>query len=219
GGRRFGARAVVDGTGRPPEGRFMLGYQKFVGLELELAEPHGLDAPIIMDARVEQQDGYRFVYVLPFSPTSVLVEDTYYSDTSGLDRDVVRQRVRAYVSARGWPVRRILREEAQRVLADYQRRRQEAEKEAEEIVRNARAEAERLAADAQQKLSDFVASRQRMAEQKIAQAEAQATAEVRAAAAEAAVRASETILRREVAGTTAEGLITQGLKDVRAKLN
>jgi F-type H+-transporting ATPase subunit b len=114
---------------------------------------------------------------------------------------------------------RILREEAQRVLADYQRRRQEAEKEAEEIVRNARAEAERLAADAQQKLADFVASRQRMAEQKIAQAEAQATAEVRAAAAEAAVRASETILRRETAGATAESLITQGLKDVRAKLN
>jgi F-type H+-transporting ATPase subunit b len=114
---------------------------------------------------------------------------------------------------------RILREEAQRVLADYQRRRQEAEKEAEDIVRNARAEAERLAAEAQQKLSDFVASRQRMAEQKIAQAEAQATAEVRAAAAEAAVRASETILRREVAGSTAEGLITQGLQDVRAKLN
>jgi F-type H+-transporting ATPase subunit b len=114
---------------------------------------------------------------------------------------------------------RILREEAQRVLADYQRRRQEAEKEAEDIVRNARAEAERLATEAQQKLSDFVASRQRMAEQKIAQAEAQATAEVRAAAAEAAVRASETILRRQVAGSTAEGLIAQGLMDVRAKLN
>jgi lycopene beta-cyclase len=111
-GRRIGARAVVDGMGRPPEGRFMLGYQKFVGLELELAEPHGLDAPIIMDARVEQQDGYRFVYVLPFSPKSVLVEDTYYSDAPDLSRDVVRQRVRDYVSARGWPVRRILREEA-----------------------------------------------------------------------------------------------------------
>lgn len=114
---------------------------------------------------------------------------------------------------------RILREEAQRVLADYQRRRQEAEKEAEDIVSNARAEAERIAADAQQKLADFVASRQRMAEQKIAQAEAQATAEVRAAAADAAVRASEAILRREAAGATAESLITQGLKDVRAKLN
>lgn len=114
---------------------------------------------------------------------------------------------------------RILREEAQRVLADYQRRRQEAEKEAEDIVRNARVEAERLAAETQAKLADFVASRQRMAEQKIAQAEAQATADVRAAAAEAAVRASEAILRREATGATGESLVAQGLSEVRAKLN
>ena len=73
---------------------------------------------------------------------------------------------------------RILREEAQRVLADYQKKRQEAEAEAAEIVRTARVEAERLAADAQTKLADFVTRRTRMAEQKIAQAEAQATADV-----------------------------------------
>lgn len=114
---------------------------------------------------------------------------------------------------------RILREEAQKVLADYQRKRQEAEKEAEEIVRSARVEAERLAAETQAKLADFVASRQRMAEQKIAQAEAQATAEVRAAAADAAVRASEVILRRDVAGGAADSLVEQGLKEIRGKLN
>ena len=63
---------------------------------------------------------------------------------------------------------RVLREEAQRVLADYQRRRKEAEAEADEIIRAARVEAERLAQDAQAKLADFVARRTKMAEQKIA---------------------------------------------------
>jgi F-type H+-transporting ATPase subunit b len=114
---------------------------------------------------------------------------------------------------------RALREEAQRVLADYQKKRAEAEAEAESIISSARVEAERLAADAQAKLADFVARRTRMAEQKIAQAEAQATADVRAAAADAAVRASEDILRRQVADGAGNALLEQSLRDVRAKLN
>jgi F-type H+-transporting ATPase subunit b len=113
---------------------------------------------------------------------------------------------------------RILREEAQRVLADYQKKRLAAEAEAAEIVRTAKVEAERLATEAHAKLTDFVARRTKMAEQKIAQAEAQATAEVRAAAAEAAVKASEQILRGRVAAD-GEGLLVKGLQEVRAKLN
>jgi F-type H+-transporting ATPase subunit b len=113
---------------------------------------------------------------------------------------------------------RILREEAQRVLADYQKKRLAAEAEAAEIVRTAKVEAERLATEAHAKLTDFVARRTKMAEQKIAQAEAQATAEVRAAAADAAVKASEQILRGRVA-TDGESLLVKGLQDVRAKLN
>jgi F-type H+-transporting ATPase subunit b len=113
---------------------------------------------------------------------------------------------------------RKLREEAQRVLAEYQKKRQDAEAEAEAIVTSARAEAERLAEDAAAKLKDFVARRTRMAEEKIAQAEAQATADVRSAAAEAAVRASEIILREKGGGANA-GLIEAGLKEVRSKLN
>ncbi|MCP8939252.1 ATP F0F1 synthase subunit B [Alsobacter sp. SYSU M60028] len=114
---------------------------------------------------------------------------------------------------------RILREEAQKVLADYQRRRKEAEAEAEEIIRSARAEAERLAQDTQAKLADFVERRTKMAEQKIAQAEVQAAAEVRAAAAEAAVRASEQILRKEVAAGAGDRLVEQGIGEIRSKLN
>ena len=113
---------------------------------------------------------------------------------------------------------RILREEAQRVLADYQKKRLEAEAEAAEIVKTARLEAERVANEAHAKLTDFIARRTKMAEQKIAQAEAQATADVRAAAAEAAVKASEQILRGKMA-TDGEGLLLRSLGEVRAKLN
>lgn len=114
---------------------------------------------------------------------------------------------------------RQLREEAQRVLADYQKRRQQAEAEADGIVKAARVEAERLAEEAHAKLADFVARRTKMAEQKIAQAEVQATAEVRAAAAEAAVKAAEGILRNRVHGGSGDALVSQGLAEVRAKLN
>ena len=79
-----------------------VGWQKFVGLELDTGRPHGVARPIIMDATVEQIDGYRFVYVLPFSPTRLFIEDTYYSDTPDLDAGTVRQRVLDYAAARGW---------------------------------------------------------------------------------------------------------------------
>ena len=78
------------------------GWQKFVGLELDTGAPHGIERPIIMDATVEQIDGYRFVYVLPFGPTRLFIEDTYYSDTPELDADAVRARVLAYAAACGW---------------------------------------------------------------------------------------------------------------------
>ena len=111
-----------------------------------------------------------------------------------------------------------LREEAATVLADYKRRREEAEREAKAIVASAREEAERAAADAHARLEEFVRRRTASAEAKIAQAEIQATADVRAAAAEAAVRIAETVLRDEMRGPAAGAVLAQGLADVRAKL-
>lgn len=113
---------------------------------------------------------------------------------------------------------RRLREEAAAVLADYQKRRAEAEREAEAIVANAREEAERAAAEGHARLSEFVMRRTKAAEAKIAQAEAQAAAEVRAAAAEAAVRISETILREKVGGEAGQDLIRRSLGDIRTRL-
>ena len=105
------ARAVIDARGQRPSEHLDLGFQKFVGLEVEFEEPHGLTGPIIMDATVDQKDGYRFVYTLPFSPTTALIEDTYYADGPALDREAVAARVRAYAEAQGWRIRRVIRDE------------------------------------------------------------------------------------------------------------
>jgi F-type H+-transporting ATPase subunit b len=112
-----------------------------------------------------------------------------------------------------------LKDEAQKLLAEYRRKHEEAEHEAEAIIASARTEAERVAAEAKTKMEEFVARRTRMADTKIAQAEAQAVADVRAAAAEAAVAAAERILTESVKGKTAEDLIAQGIRDVKANLN
>lgn len=114
---------------------------------------------------------------------------------------------------------RQIRDEAKKLLAEYQNKRGEAEREADAIIAGAKAEAERMAADADVKLQDFIARRTKMAEQKIAQAEAQALADVRSAAAEAAVSAAEKVLTQAVTGKIAEQLVSQGIEDVKKKLN
>jgi F-type H+-transporting ATPase subunit b len=112
-----------------------------------------------------------------------------------------------------------LRKEAEEVLAEYKRRQDEAEKTAESIIHNAGIEAERMAVEAQSKVEEFIARRTRMAETKIAQAEAQAMADVRAAAADVAVAAAEAILTSTTKGAAAESLLSQGIADLKAKLN
>ncbi|MGE0286985.1 MAG: ATP F0F1 synthase subunit B [Bradyrhizobium sp.] len=114
---------------------------------------------------------------------------------------------------------RRLKEDAARLLADYQSRRASAEREAEEIVTNAKAEAERIATEAKARMEDFVARRTKTAENKIALAEAQALADVRAAAAEAAVTAASTVLSQSVKGSVADDLLTKGIAEVKSKLN
>jgi F-type H+-transporting ATPase subunit b len=114
---------------------------------------------------------------------------------------------------------RRIKEEAAKLLADYKARRALAEREADEIISNAKAEAERIAADAKAKMEDFVARRTKTAESKIALAEAQALADVRAAAADAAVTAATTILSQSVKGPVADDLLAKGIAEVRTKLN
>ena len=112
-----------------------------------------------------------------------------------------------------------LRMEAEALLKEFEAKRAAAEREAAEIVSNARDEAERLARETHERMADFVERRTAAAEAKIAQAETQAAAEVRAAAVDAAVKASERVLRGELSGPAAEALVTKSLGDVRTKLN
>ncbi len=110
-GSSVAARAVLDGRGARPSSAFRCGWQKFLGQELRLSAPHGLHHPILMDARVEQLDGFRFIYVLPFGPDRLLVEDTCYSDTPELSHARARAEIAAYVAAHGWHVAEWLSEE------------------------------------------------------------------------------------------------------------
>ncbi|MEW5424305.1 F0F1 ATP synthase subunit B [Amorphus sp. 3PC139-8] len=114
---------------------------------------------------------------------------------------------------------RRLREEAQALLADYQRKRREAEEEAEQIVADAKSEAERMTEEANAKLEDMIARRTKAAEDKISQAENQAVAEVRARAADLAIAAAERILSDKVKGQVADDLVAQSMDSVRNRLN
>lgn len=105
------ASCVIDCRGYRATEAMVLGYQKFLGLEVEIGQGHGLACPMIMDATVDQHDGYRFVYLLPLSQTRILIEDTRYSDSPGLDDVALEQDILAYASARGWSIRRINRTE------------------------------------------------------------------------------------------------------------
>jgi lycopene beta-cyclase len=110
-GDRIEAKGVVDCRGPGDLGLLDLGWQKFYGRELALADAHDLAQPLIMDASVEQIDGYRFVYCLPFAATRMFVEDTYYSDTPEVDVAALGARIDTYVAGRGWGVDRVVREE------------------------------------------------------------------------------------------------------------
>jgi lycopene beta-cyclase len=111
GGMRINAGGVIDARGAAELQHLDCGWQKFTGQMLQLSEPHDMTQPIIMDATVDQIDGYRFVYVLPFGMDKIFVEDTYYSDKPDHDRRVLSQRIGAYADAKGWKVERVLREE------------------------------------------------------------------------------------------------------------
>jgi len=111
GGETLHAAAVIDGRGDPGSGAIRVGYQKFLGRVLELDGGHGLEGPVVMDATVEQIDGFRFVYTLPFAERSVLVEDTRYSDTPHLDDDELRREIDRYCDRQGLRVRKVAREE------------------------------------------------------------------------------------------------------------
>jgi F-type H+-transporting ATPase subunit b len=112
-----------------------------------------------------------------------------------------------------------LRTEAEAVLAEYKRKAANAEKEAESILTEAKAEAERFAAEARANLTAQIERRGKQAQEKIAQAEAHAMAEIRALAADAAAAAAEKLIAAKMDEQRTASLVSESLKNLASKLN
>lgn len=113
-GEELSAPVIIDarGTAGEPMRPQTAGFQKFLGLEVELSRPHGLDLPILMDATVDQTKGFRFVYTLPLSPSRLLVEDTYFHRSPRLIPDQVKLDIQQYLDRCGYPPGEVIREES-----------------------------------------------------------------------------------------------------------
>lgn len=106
-GEQFSARCVIDCRGqrvrRPAEAHKAsdsraCGFQKFFGAEIELEDDWPYSIPLLMDACVDQSEGFHFVYVLPFSKRRVLVEDTWFSNTPEVDFEASAIHLRSYIT-------------------------------------------------------------------------------------------------------------------------
>ncbi len=110
-GSRLEARSVIDGRGPSPSPHLDIRFQKFVGWVVELENQHTLQGPIIMDADIRQDDGYRFFYTLPFTPRILLIEDTRFSDGPDISNDEYGAEIARYADGKGWRIARRLRVE------------------------------------------------------------------------------------------------------------
>ena len=110
-GEKLTGDYIFDARGFIFDDNIKLGIQKFYGKTIETVKPHNLKYPIIMDATVAQNDGYRFIYCLPFSKNQILIEDTYYSDGFNFDQDKYNKRIDKYIEANNWTEHKVIREE------------------------------------------------------------------------------------------------------------
>ena len=114
---------------------------------------------------------------------------------------------------------RRLKEEAEKVLADYRRRQKEAVDEAKDIVALAAKEAEGFAEETRRSMKEHFERRMRLAEEKIARAEQDAVREVRSAAVDAAIAAAEGLISKKLTPDLAKKLVTDGVEQLKTKLN
>ena len=112
-GETFQGLCVIDARGldgMPPA--MVNGFLKSIAYDFRLEEPHGLTAPLIMDATCPQLDGFRYFVALPLDEKTVIVQECFYSDESELNVDRISRSVRAYVERRGWKIAKVEREES-----------------------------------------------------------------------------------------------------------
>ncbi|MEL7500382.1 MAG: lycopene beta-cyclase CrtY [Planctomycetota bacterium] len=121
-GRRITGRAVLDCRGIDrksiPTG---CGYQKFLGLEVELMDDWDSPVPCLMDCCVEQSDGFRFFYTLPFSKRVVLIEETRFSNSAELNCEEFELAIQQYLAERGFEKFHVRRRESGVLPMPYQR--------------------------------------------------------------------------------------------------
>jgi len=114
---------------------------------------------------------------------------------------------------------RKLREDAQALLAEYQRKQRDAMSEAEKIISAAKAEAARLKVQAEKDLEHALARRKEQALERIAQSEAQAIAQVRNMAVEAALAAAEALIAKNLDGAKRDALTDKAIGELAGKLH
>ena len=114
---------------------------------------------------------------------------------------------------------RSLREEAQSILADYERKQREVEAQSKQIVENAKAEAEAAAKQAKADLKLSIKRRLQAAEDQIASAEAAAVKEVRDNAVNVAVAAAQDVIAKQLSTKQAGDLINDAIGQVESKLH
>lgn len=112
-GERLTGAVVIDSRGPAPsaEASSEAGFQKFLGLEVNLSRPHGLEVPTLMDAKVDQTSGFRFLYVLPLNPRRLLVEDTYFHESPDLKPEQIKLDIARYLDDKGYSDFHVIREE------------------------------------------------------------------------------------------------------------
>lgn len=110
--KKLFSECIIDARG-PNEYDFALagGFQKFVGIDIELEEDHAIPCPVLMDATCVQEDGFRFFYILPWSEKKLLIEDTRYSENSDLDLQKMLCDLTSYIHSKGWKIKSIERKE------------------------------------------------------------------------------------------------------------
>ena len=111
-----------------------------------------------------------------------------------------------------------LREEAQTLLASYQRKQREAAQEAEDIVNQAKEDAALHRAEARKSLEEMLRRQEALAISKIAQAEAAAVQEVREVAIDLAIAATEKILAEKVRGELSDRIVEKAIGELPQKL-
>jgi len=105
------ASVVIDGRGAVDSPQMVVGQQVFLRQRLRTQRPHGLGAPIVMDACIGQGQAYRYAHVLPLSDDTLLVEDTYFVDGTAPSREQLRRSITHYVESHGWSIAQVISEE------------------------------------------------------------------------------------------------------------